>query len=624
MSVAPRRHEWLTVLAIAVAMGAWFHAPTWATIDWTDEGQIVYPSWRVAQGALPYRDLPHMYSGSLFYLHATLFRLFGFDLAVLRTGLLAVKIAIGVMIYVTSRRLSTRSVALALVLAYAAVWGTALWVFNTPYANHYGTALSLAGLVAFGDGTRRWRFAMLGLAFGVAATFKQTQGVFALLGLVLATIARGAPTGPPLRPLAQAHLVRAARLGALALVLLVVTAYLRPQITTTTGVILFLTVAVPVGWLVRRELRRSAPGEAARDGLLELATAVVGFALPLVIYLGWFWWRDALGDLIFSTIRGLPQLVHWFDPLPIPSLRTALLIATLGLSTAFAGMPPSPRQRATGAILLIAAGAVVGSVIRSPGPRIWLAQGRWMQDVFAVWPWIPFLVLAIGCYRRTRTDHPLFPFVLASALGALLQLYPAADLPHVAMTLPVFLPVLAGAFGRAAHRPRAVFAVAAVWMIVLCAPVVLSARSPGPRPAATFARARGVWSADPRFPSAAALVDWIHRREPRPRALFIPANEQLLYFLADLPSAVEHEEFVLYLLEADLIAPEDARRLVPEERLLAGLATTGALVVDDARSPRGATPRLLRTYPLLAARLGDYTEVTRFGDYRVLAPPASP
>ncbi len=98
----------LCLVMLFVLAAAYMRLGLLIPIDWGDEGQIVSPMWRVAEGEVPYRDFQHLYGPSLFYLGGLLFRLFGSDLVVLRYFLLALKAATCVMVYLGARRISGR------------------------------------------------------------------------------------------------------------------------------------------------------------------------------------------------------------------------------------------------------------------------------------------------------------------------------------------------------------------------------------------------------------------------------------------------------------------------------------------------------------------------------------
>src|SRR5262245_17480694 len=78
-------------LGLSLVAAAYFLHTIGSQIDWVDEGHLVYMSWRVSQGALPYREFHHIYGPSTFFLNGLLFRLFGPDLFVTRLSVLVLK-----------------------------------------------------------------------------------------------------------------------------------------------------------------------------------------------------------------------------------------------------------------------------------------------------------------------------------------------------------------------------------------------------------------------------------------------------------------------------------------------------------------------------------------------------
>src|SRR5207245_3733961 len=109
--------------------------------------------------------------------------------------------------------------------------------------------------------------------------------------------------------------------------------------------------------------------------------------------------------------------------------------------------------------LLVCVGAIAGLLVdrsRNPGLRPYLLTGRWMTDFFGLLPGVPFFAVGVGALallgaaRRRQaaaaTGRPdaggdeqlglLVPFAAITVL----QLYPSADLPPVALETPAFLP----------------------------------------------------------------------------------------------------------------------------------------------------------------------------------------
>jgi len=236
--------------------------------------------------------------------------------------------------------------------------------------------------------------------------------------------------------------------------------------------------------------------------------------------------------------------------------------------------------------------------------------------MLSLFPFLPFVVLAAGLVVSRDAS---FGQVAATglALGASLQLYPAADLPHALMTLPPFVPVLAGVVARLRTAGTSVVLALAILIALFAAPLLRIRVGAQRADGAGFTRASGVRDGGSEFSHAVSLVRWLANQPPGP--ILVLANQQLLYFLSGRRSLVEHDEFVLYLVGADLIEAHAARRWIDEDAIVTRLRETGALVVDSEATPAGR--RVLAVFPRVAALIDDeWREVVRFGGYRVLAP----
>src|SRR5207245_9226318 len=109
-TIAVARGVWLAALASLAAL--YFHGTVMSTIELMDEGQVVYSSWRVAEGEMPYVGFHQLYGPSVFFVNDALLKLFAVDLRVLGLSLLALKALIAVLVYVLNRRLPSRLVSL--------------------------------------------------------------------------------------------------------------------------------------------------------------------------------------------------------------------------------------------------------------------------------------------------------------------------------------------------------------------------------------------------------------------------------------------------------------------------------------------------------------------------------
>ena len=189
-----------SAVVVAVLAGAYFALGIRYTVGWEsgwiDSGLVVYGSWRVADGALPYRDFDHVYGPAVFFWNGALLRAFGADLHVIRASLVVVKTLLAVGVHALATAAAGRTWAAVAATGFlVVVWGAPLWLFAEPYAQHYGVLLAVAGAAAFlAMPARPYVAALLaGLSFGCAAAFKLTCGVVGLSAVVLWILADSAP-----------------------------------------------------------------------------------------------------------------------------------------------------------------------------------------------------------------------------------------------------------------------------------------------------------------------------------------------------------------------------------------------------------------------------------------------
>ena len=377
-------------------------------------------------------------------------------------------------------------------------------------------------------------------------------------------------------------------------------------------------------------------------------------ALPLAGYATLYWWWGALAALRYNTLSGLPQRIAWFAPLSAPAAETLLFGATLLASFAVVGAWRRGGSRGGRPMVLVGALATLGLALggllavaaTTVGLRPYLLGGQWPREFFTALPGLPFCALATAAVSlrrreaapRSGTAPPAAPardalgLLFFFAAGALLQLYPAADLPHVMMLLPAFLPLLAHALGSflrgsatapASRTSRTCAALLVLaWPLAVVVPFAQTrvALRPLPlEPARGFVHASGVSGAVSAFQDAADLVRYLTGTSVRDGGLLIIANQQLLYFLAGVRSPLQPQEFVLYLVGARLLADEDARALADEDAMIRALEVSRPLVVDDVGSPAGA--RVRGAFPRLARFLTEtYGPPLAIGSYRVQAP----
>lgn len=630
------RREYLWATAVCIVAVWYFRLGIGLSLEWSDEGQIVYPSWQVARGALPYRDFLQAYGPSVFFFNGGLLHLFGPDLGVLLAALVLIKTAVAALAYAGARLVAPRAFALGAVALLIAIWGMPLWVFSTPYPNHYSTALILAGLVAVAATRRRFltTCAFAGVCFGVAATFKQTAGLFACMGLGLAVLsgctlgAHRSPAGAEARGDA---VVRGLRLAFLAGAFGVAVTYLAPAGTLANACVLGAPLGAGLAVLGAGEIRGDGDAALRRRGLAGLVLIGMGAAIPVALCAGYFAFHGVLRELAFNTIVGLPHLVRWFDPVALPPGPSVMLVVAIvaGLALVVAS-PHRAAGRAAGAVMVL--GAVIALAVADlTGDGLALVLHALTLLLFVI-AWGGLAAIVVDRPRERPPARELAPagegavaiFAFAAA-AAVLLLYPAGDYPHVVMAWPLFVPILAHLLWRwysaaaAAGTRRwriALRALLAGLLAALGAPFVgmLADRSAQSAGAARFARAAGVIATDRKSADAAQVIDYLAQQPDGP--LLVLSNEQMLYFLAGRDSVVAPYEFALYLVGAGLIPDADAHRLLDDAGFDAQLETQRPLVVDH---PGPMTARLRGAYPGVARTLAaHYRPVYRAGIYEVL------
>jgi hypothetical protein len=636
----------LSVLSAALwaAAAAYFSLGAHLTLEWSDEGHMIYSSWRTAEGALPYRDFPHLYGPSLFFLNGALLHWFGADLAVVRCSLVVWKASLAVLVFLAARRVAPPALALAAYAVLVAVFGTPWWIFSTPYAQHYASVLNLAGLLlvlvlrrpALGG-------AAAGLCFGLATTFKQTTGAFAAIGLAWFLLYRreeGAPAGA-----AAPALARAVRIAALVAALLVLGAYASKAPHAWSLLVLLGPATATTVLLVRREVAHPPSPNEARQAASGVLACGLGMAVPVAAYAFFYLAAGGLERLADDLFGALPWKIHWFAPFPAPRPAAAGSLALAGALLA-AGWAGARRRGgaatrtpliAAAALFVAGAGLLVAARLGNPwlNPTgVVVASLYWLPPL-SVAAATPLLFAAPPRLDGERRDAlALFHF---HAVVSLLYLSPNADVMHLLTALPIFLVLAAYLLGRtidSAAPPargssaRAPIAIAAALLLAVAASpfvrALLLARGGAASHQAPlgFARASGIHDGSPKMRQAAELVEFLRDGPGRERPLLVIANEQMLYFLAAKRSPLERFEFFFFLIGGGVISAADARASVDQAWAIERLRQARPLIVDV---PGGqASRRFHAALPALGAFITEsYAPLQRFGEYAVLQPAAT-
>jgi hypothetical protein len=643
VGTTPMARRILLLASLFLVSALYFSLGINTTMDLVDQGQIVYPSWRVSEGALPYGNFRHLYGPSIFFFNGMVFRLFGPDLWVLHCCLVLLKSLVVIFVFVAARRIGRTTAALMVAAFLVIVWGSPFLIFNTPYASYYAIPLILAGMLFFIVNRSRLKLSstIAGLCFGLAMTFKQTSGVFAAVAFAWSMLHHRLEAVPGVG--SRWRLASSVRLLTIAAPLGVFAVYLWAHLDLWTDLVLSLPALFTCVWLARREIDRPPSADDDRYAFSGIVSCAVGLLYPIVVYGVFFQYHGILNRVVHDTLIGLPQKMAWFTPFPRPGLLTVLLLLTgatffVAIRLAFSRKADPPYRWCfpVAAMILVVAGAALAWQLIRHTPTLSEVAVRLLFSlpVLVVWATLAAVLrrdpVDATDSSRAATESGLVLFGCYGVVS-LLHFFPAADVWHVLMTLPVFLILLArplaGLLRCGARGPTLTPGVglaggvaALLLAVVLAVPFVQAlvfTRTALPDLHVGFERASGVFDPSPKFGEAVALVDYLREPAQRERRLLVLVNEQMIYFLAGKPSILEDHEFLLYLVGADLIEATDARRAADEQKLVRRVEAGLPLVVDDSDSGSGA--RLRQVFPALGAFLDRCGHpVATFGSYEVL------
>lgn len=641
----------LGLLLLFVVAASYMRIALFIPIDWTDEGQIVYAIWRTAEGEIPYRDFLHLYGPSMFFFNGLLFRLFDYDLSVLRYALLALKAATCVMVYVTARRMSGPTFA-AIAYAIAVVMSGLVWlVSTTPYASFYGIALCFAGMLCLLRGERRFLLgcAAAGLCFGLAATFKQTTGAFAFLAAALFLLSdEGRFDGEPGK--AFRLLIRLCRWFVLLIPATVAAIYLAPSQSVWTFALLFTPIVVLTGHLVMRELQTQTDVAQQLRSFWGTIALTVSFSVPLLAYAVYFGASGLVGDVLHNTITGIPSILRWFTRLPTPTTASLLWFMTIFGSFAAASIW---RARSATQLTVQHKLGIAGLTAAALIAVSFLVQNGWQAREADWWLWatedllfsLPFLLVWIALFEFVRThrsevDQPdlsvqrAFRLMTLFATMTLLWLYPAGDVWHVIALLPCCLPLLAYLLQRFWLLPVPERRGTVAWKFgagILVASLCMLFTIPAARDVAKESRAKQAFleplprATNVRGESApytsarngGKLVRYLTQEGYEDEGLYVLSAKSLFYFLTDRVSPVQQYEFPLYMIAFNAIPKERVHLLVDESELVRRIDEARPLIVDDLHDDLAGSVR--RMFPKLSTFIREnYTTEKEFGNFHVL------
>jgi len=328
---------WLLLIGLVVvsaAYVAWQVDRGWVPHD---EGALGQSAERVMRGELPHRDFDDIYTGGLSFLNAGAFRLFGTTLVTMRVVLLTFFVAWVPAVFYLATRI-VRPVAAAGLTLLCVVW--TLPNYPAPLPSWYNLFLAVFGLAALfrwlEDRRPRWLVAA-GIAGGLSLVVK-VIGLYFVAGALLFLVFQAheqsrAAVGPDAkRGWAYASFVTACLLGFCAALVMVV----HRQLYAAELVQFVLPGLLVAGLLIRNEWTQPAGESRARFVTLArlLAPFLLGFALPVALFLIPFARGDALGAL-FNGVFVLPTKRFGFAEARALSLWTMLGLVPAWLLLAF-------------------------------------------------------------------------------------------------------------------------------------------------------------------------------------------------------------------------------------------------------------------------------------------------
>ncbi len=443
-----------TLLAFAIACCLFLPFVRYG-LNVEDEGALLAEFYRIHLGEVPVRDVHMGYTPGAYYFHSALFSAFGVSTTPVRLALVVCHATLFAMLFALGRRCALPAMFAVLPpLLYCAVMpfsAGSFASFNIPYPAWY-TALfavvSAWALVRFVETRHRGWLAVAGAAAGLSFSFKPNAGVFLTVAAALTMLATAESRGR--RGDALWWLL------ASALVPAVVVAFGAPRPRDL--VVFVLPLAAMVALLVVRRVRAVAEPATAPPSDADTPSAVVGphLATSLAAYIAgvaapvlpWaIGLLAALGPELFARrvlFFGAGYERSYYIPFhEAGRADAALVLGALGLACAgwlvrARRLPPV----VVGVTAVVAALGAVAVLARAPMPQGFQLAVRLRAEDLAhgatlITVWGGIVAIAPSLLGRAHTPD-LRAFVLvASALSALLVVYPRSDFMHLVTALPL-------------------------------------------------------------------------------------------------------------------------------------------------------------------------------------------
>lgn len=627
-----RLEERLAILALVTALGAEL-ALLWVGLDAQDEGYFLEQASRVLRGDLPYRDFDTLYTPGLLYLHAALLALTGGAHVVpLRVVGLLARVLLSGGLYVLCRPL-VRPAFAVLPGLYVLIGLDQVPQTWEPHPGWPSAAVTVLTVCAFARlptvAPRRriyWLIA-IGAATALVFAFKQNAGVFLGSALIVFTawqgVAGGSTTVTPQ--------LRAAQVALLPGLVLMAAWIIRPHASLAIAAY-FLAPLVVVGVAALSNGSVSSAGRPLRGWFKTIGFLALGY---LVITVPWVTVLLVLLEGKVELVKGfvgvVDQDILW-SPLTGPS--GGAWASLLGGAVAVVA---ATRARHNWLLRMAASGGAVGFAVcgvlltAQPGETAWHAIAETPQRTALGLPIVlPVVSIALGAWWSvrsppTRATWRLRWMTVASAL-ILLTEYPRIDEVHLAWSACLALATGAVVLGQASASLARRWTLHGVNHGVLVAALVavpaatalpnLVSRTEGFIDTSRVARltvladppaVRGLAVSDSQVAGLVAVAQHVRATTAPDEPIFVYPSSPLLYVMTERSNPTRYAHLYPGAASAD-----DLRGIIAA----LGEIPVRVVIVSAAALSFWGPPAANQPLEDYLAR--SYTEVARFGEYRVL------
>jgi hypothetical protein len=153
-----------------------------------DEGSVVFNSTRVMNDNVPYKDFWAIYPPGQFYTLATLFRIFGTTLFVVRIYDTIIRFIIVVCIYFIAKKIANRSMALLVSIFSTLLLASARFYAYPVFPSMALVLLSFLSLFEYINTFRRHWLVLSGMLTGMAILFRWDIGLYSFISIIISIV----------------------------------------------------------------------------------------------------------------------------------------------------------------------------------------------------------------------------------------------------------------------------------------------------------------------------------------------------------------------------------------------------------------------------------------------------